>query len=34
MIAVLEQQVRENYEQQLKNLTTDKSKYLFSLYYN
>jgi hypothetical protein len=27
MIAILEQQVRENYEQQLKNSTIDKGKY-------
>jgi len=29
MIAILEQQVRENYEQELKNSIVDKSNYLY-----
>jgi hypothetical protein len=29
MIAILEQQVRENYEQELNNSIVDKSKYVY-----
>jgi len=31
MIAILEQQVRENYEQQLNNSIADKSKYFINI---